>query len=137
MKGFLSRWLVLTFAVFVAANLRFVGISYDSWTALIVAALVLGLANTWVKPVLLLISLPLVIFSLGFFVWIINALLLYGVGHLVDGFHVGSFGSAMAGALVISVVNLLFGAKRAQVEVRRPAPPPRNPPPGDGPIIDI
>lgn len=139
MLSFLWRWLVLAFAVFIASNVRFLGIHYDSWTALLVASLLLGVANTFVRPLLMLISLPLIVFSLGVFVLIINAFLFYLVGHIVEGFHVASFWSALGGSIVVSLVSLFLGMhrpRRRTIVVQTPNPP-REPPPGKGPIIDV
>lgn len=129
------RWMVLCVAVFVAAHLSFLGITYAHWTDVLVAALVLSLVNAFVRPLLLLISLPLVVLSLGFFVLVINALLLYFVGSVVSGFHVPSFWSALGGSIIISLVSMLLGTNFKTKVVRRE--PPRNPPPGNGPVIDI
>lgn len=131
------RWAVLCIAVFVAAHLSFLGISYDHWTDVLVAALVLSVVNTFVRPVLLILTLPLVVLSFGLFVLVINALMLYWVGVLVRGFHVPTFAAALGGSLVISLLNLLLNAdvKKQRTVVRRESP--RQPPPGNGPVIDI
>ncbi|PAW77557.1 MAG: hypothetical protein B9S32_11220 [Verrucomicrobia bacterium Tous-C9LFEB] len=129
------RWMVLCVAVFVAAHLSFLGITYAHWTDVLVAALVLSMVNAFVRPLLLLITLPLVVFSLGLFVLVINALLLYFVGSVVEGFHVPGFWSALGGSIIISLVSMLLGANFKTKVVRRE--PPRNPPPGNGPVIDI
>jgi putative membrane protein len=136
-KDFFWRWVVLTISVFVAANIRFLGISYDNWTALLVVALLLGIANTVVKPVLMLISLPLIVLSFGIFVLVLNALLFYAVGSLVRGFHVAGFWSAVGGAIVVSLVSLFLGMGRGAIRTRRGYYGPRTPPPGRGPIIDV
>jgi putative membrane protein len=138
MRDFIWRWLILTISVFAAAQLRFLGISYDSWEALLGAALLLGVANAVVKPALMLISLPLIFLSLGVFMLFINAGLFYAVGKLVAGFHVPTFGSAFGGSIVVSLVGLLLGAHRPRrVTVEYLQRPPRRPPPGKGPIIDV
>ena len=134
-QKFFWRWVVLTVSVFVAANIRFLGIGYDNWPALLAAALLLGIANTVVKPVLMLIGLPLILLTFGLFVLVINALLFYAVGTLVRGFHVASFWSALGGSVVVSLVSLLAGVSRSTFQSRRP--PRRPPPPGVGPVIDI
>lgn len=130
------RWLVLCVAVFTAAHLPFLGITFDHWTDVLVATLLLSVFNTFVRPILVIVTLPLVVVSLGLFVLVINALLLYFVGSIVHGFHVPSFLSALGGALIISLVSLLLGSN---YKSSRPArrEPPRSPPPGDGPVIDI
>lgn len=143
MNGVFFRWVVLTLAVWVATALV-PGIRFDSWQSLVIAALVLGILNAFVKPLLLLVSLPLLMFTLGLFIIVINALLLLLTDKLVSGFHVSSFWSAVLGSLIISIVSLFFGAGRRNPPRRRPvmnepeAPrPQRGPPPGKGPIIDV
>lgn len=145
---FLQRWLVTTLAVLVAAHVV-KGISYDSAAGLFVASLLLGILNAFVRPVMLLLSLPILVYSLGLFVLFINAFLLYLVGHTVRGFHVEGFWAAFWGGLVISltslVVTLLTGTSRARFQFRRGSRPPstsgpfRRPPPDgpSGPIIDV
>ena len=137
MLGFLIRWVVMSVAVFVAANIRFLGISYDDGTSLAAAALVLGILNTFVRPLLLLFTLPWIVLSLGLLVLVINATLFYAVAWLVHGFHVTSFWSALGGSIVVSLISLLFGTTQRPVRPPRPAPFQRGPPPGQGPIIDV
>ena len=140
--NFLQRWVVTTLAVLVAAWM-IPGLSYDNASAVILASLFLGFLNAFVRPLLLLFSIPLLVFSLGLFVPILNALLLMLVDNLVKGFHVAGFWAAFWGGLVISVVsiviNLMLG-QGPQVQVRRGPRPPRNKdggPGGNGPIIDV
>lgn len=108
MKPFLVRWLVTAVAVGAAVLLS--GIRCDSVGALLVASLLLGIANAFVRPVLLLLSLPFIVFTLGFFILIINAALLALIGKLVPGLTVPGFWSALFGALIISVVSWLMSA---------------------------
>ena len=143
LKSFLQRWLVNTLAVLVAVKLVN-GISYDSNTDLLAATLVLGILNAFLRPLLMLLSLPLLIFTLGLFTLIINALLLYFVGNLVTGFHVVNFKSAFWGALVISTVsfavNTLTGSGNSRVHFHRGKPPEskrQDKDDGNGPVIDV
>lgn len=138
MKRFLQSWLVNTLAVLVAVYLV-PGIHYRTWLDLLVASLLLGILNALIRPILMLLSLPLLIFSLGLFTLVINALLLDFVGYLLrPAFSIQDFGTAFWGALVISLVSLLLnslsGTGRSRVHFER-----RRPPPGDGkgPVIDI
>lgn len=73
--------------------------------AALVAALVLGLVNTLVRPVLLLLTLPVTMLSLGLFIFVINGFMFWLVAKVVDGFHVDSFGYAILGALLYSVIS--------------------------------
>jgi putative membrane protein len=138
-RTFLQRWLVDTVAVMVAANVV-KGINYDSMTSLLVASLLLGVFNAILRPLLLLLSLPLVIFTLGLFTLVINALLLYFVGELVKSFHVADFGAAFLGALVISLVSIILnsvtGTGNSRIEFRRTRSR-SDRKDGDGPVIDI
>jgi putative membrane protein len=140
-KSFLQRWAANTLGVLIAANLVR-GIHYDSFLGLLLASLLLGILNAFVRPVMVLLALPLLIVTLGLFILVINALLLYFVGSVLKPFHVDSFGAALFGALIISLVSMLvnglFGTKQTRIEVshRRPPRPP-GPPGGGGPIIDV
>ena len=138
-KTFLQRWLVDTVAVMVAANVV-KGINYDSMTSLLVASLLLGVFNAILRPLLLLLSLPLVIFTLGLFTLVINALLLYFVGQLVKSFHVADFGAAFLGALIISLVSIVLnsvtGTGNSRIELRRTRSR-SDRKDGDGPVIDV
>lgn len=145
LKPFVQRWAINTLGVLVAANVV-AGIHYDTFVGLFMASLLLGILNAFVRPVMILLSLPLLIFTLGLFILVINAVLLYVVGGLLKSFHVDSFGAAFLGALIISIVSLmvnwLLGNSRANIRItrggRRGGPPGGGPPPGgQGPIIDV
>jgi putative membrane protein len=141
LKEFLQRWIIIMVAVLVATHIVR-GIHYDNWQGLLIATLVLGLLNAFLKPVLLFLSLPLVIVTFGLFTIVINALLLYMVGRLKD-FHVDSFKAAFWGALIISIVSLvlnsLTGSGSSRIEFRRGKPGPRSnkTDDGGGPVIDV
>jgi putative membrane protein len=109
MRHFVFRWMITTVAVMVAP--AFVsGIRYDTIGALLGAALLLGILNAFVRPVLLILSAPLIMVTLGFFILVINALMLRFVPSVVIGFHVESFGSAFWGALLISIISWILSA---------------------------
>lgn len=103
----LFRWLVTSLAVLVAANLV-PGVHVANLGAALTAAFVLGLLNLLVRPVLVLLTLPFTILTLGFFLLLINAGLFYFASSLVRGFEVESFGSAFFAALIISFVSWLM-----------------------------
>jgi len=107
MKPFLTRWMTTTVAVLAAAQLP--GIRYENWISLVLAALFLGIVNAVVRPLVLLLSLPLILLTFGFFILIVNALMLLFVSWIVPGFYVESFGNAFFGAIVISLVSWLLG----------------------------
>ena len=104
----LFRWLITTLAVWVAVELV-PGLAYDRWQALVLAALVLGILNSFVKPILAFISLPLIIITLGIFLVAINAALLKLTAWLVPGFTVADWLAAFAGSVIISIISFLFG----------------------------
>jgi putative membrane protein len=141
LKDFLFRWLNNTAAVFVATCI-IKGIRYDTIPGLIVAAFLLGILNAFLRPLLMLLSLPLMIFTLGLFTLVINAFLLYLVGSVVNTFHVDSFSAAFWGALIISLISLalnsLTGTGNSRIQVRRRGPPPdHRDGGGTGPVIDV
>ncbi|MCC6143390.1 MAG: phage holin family protein [Candidatus Hydrogenedentes bacterium] len=136
------RWIVLALAVWVAAAIV-PGIQYDDGQSLLVAALVLSVLNTFVKPALHVLSLPFIVMTLGLFLLVVNALVLMATAWLVPGFHVAGFWPAVGGSLVISVVSFFLGATNrregkiaiGRVDTGRPFR--RGPPPGKGDIIDV
>lgn len=107
MRHFLVRWLVTTIAVMVASSVIH-GIRYDNAQSLIGAALLLGILNAFLRPILLILSVPLILLTLGFFILVINGLMLLFVPGIVNGFHVDTFGSAFWGAIVISIVSWIL-----------------------------
>ena len=138
--SFLLGWLITTLAVLVATKLV-PGIHYDTRTDLLVATLLLVFLNSFVRPVMLVISLPLMIFTLGLFTFVINALLLMAVSYMIKGFVVEGFKAAFWGGLVISLTTLILnsvtgtGKSRVSFERKRNSPPP--PRDDDGPVIDV
>src|SRR5438132_6542277 len=108
MRSFVFRWLTTTVAVMAASVFHVV--RYDSVGSLIGAALLLGILNAFVRPVLLILSVPLILVTLGLFILVINALMLLWVPAFVPGFHVDSFGSAFWGAITIGIVSWLLSA---------------------------
>ena len=108
MKEFLIRWLVTTVAVAVAVKLT--GMQAEGWVALVAVALLLGIMNASVRPILMVLSIPFILVTLGFFILILNALMLWLSGGLVPGFAVNGFGNAFFGSIIISIVSWLFSA---------------------------
>src|SRR5437773_9323567 len=139
LKSFLQRWLINTVAVMVAAKVV-PGIECESLTGLLVASLLLGIFNALLRPLLWLLSLPLLILTLGLFTLVINALLLYFVGALVKPFVVADFGAAFWGSLIISfvslILNTLTGTGGTRVEFRG-GKRRSGRGDGDGPVIDV
>jgi putative membrane protein len=103
----LVRWLIMALGVTLATKLVN-GITCDSTQTLVVVVILLSFFNAILKPLLVLFTLPFIIFTLGLGVVVINALLFLFVGRLVEGFHVAGFWPALWGALVVSITNLLL-----------------------------
>jgi putative membrane protein len=108
-KQFVVRWAATTVAVMIAsAVIR--GIRYDTIGALIGASLLLGILNAFVRPFLLILSAPVILITLGLFIFVLNALLLLLVPSVVVGFHVAGFWTAFWGAIIISFVSWILSA---------------------------
>jgi len=118
----LLRWAVLALGVTLASHV-IPGIAYDTPRTLVVVVLLLSFFNAVLKPLLVLFTLPFILLTLGIGVWLINSLLFYFVGKLVDGFHVAGFGSAMLGALIVSLTNLFLSQMLRRAATPPPAPP--------------
>ena len=109
MKEFLIRWCITTLAV-MGASYLIPGISYDSPGILIGAALLLGIINAIIRPVLLLLSLPFIIITMGFFILVINALMLLFVSSMIHGFHVEGFWNALFAGIVIGLISWVLSS---------------------------
>jgi putative membrane protein len=102
---FVLRWAANAVALYVAAWLL-TGIDYgDSGWTLVVAAAVFTLVNMWLRPVVRLLSLPLIILTLGLFLFVVNVLMLYVTDWLVPDFEIETLGAGILGAIVVSLVN--------------------------------
>lgn len=104
---FLIHWIITSLSLW-AASYVFDGIKFASTGALIIAALLLGFANAIVRPVLIFLTLPLTFLTLGFFLLVINALMILLVSSLVRGFTVSGFWTAFFAAIFISVLSFLI-----------------------------
>lgn len=141
MKRFFQSWMINTLAVLVAVYVV-KGLRYQTPLDLVVASLILGVLNAVLRPVLMLLALPLLVFSLGLFTLVINAGLLYFVGNVMQPhFQIDSFRAAFWGALVISLVsvilNTLTGTGGSRMRLERKRSHHRDGPDGGGPIIDV
>lgn len=151
LKAFLKRWMIQTLAVLMAVYLV-KGIEFERPVDLAVASLLLGICYAFLRPILMLLSLPLLILTLGLFTFVINGAVLFVVGRLLEPhFRVASYSAAFRGALVISVIstvlNILTGTRSAgggsQFKVRwqvnrgrRPARPTAGDHGNDRPRVD-
>jgi putative membrane protein len=102
-------WLINTVAL-LAVSYLMSSVQVDSVGSALVAALVLGLANAIVRPILVLLTLPVTLLTLGLFIFVINGLLFLGVAHLVPGFHVAGLWPAILAAILFSLVSWLLSA---------------------------
>jgi putative membrane protein len=103
----LLRWSILALGVMLATKLG-IGIRCDSGSTLLVVVVLLSFFNAILKPLMVLFTLPFILLTLGLGMVVINALLFLLVARLVDGFYVASFWSAVGGAIVVSVTNLIL-----------------------------
>ena len=97
-------WLINSLALFAIPQLL-KSVQIDSFATALLAALVLGLVNTLIRPILFLLTLPVTFLTLGLFIFVINGLMFWAVADLVAGFQVDNFGAAILGALTYSVLS--------------------------------
>src|SRR5262245_40283176 len=117
----LVRWLLLAAALLLVTQI-YSGVSVSSFGAAMIAALVIGLFNTLLRPLLVLLTLPVTMLTLGLFLFVINALMFYFAAQVLDGLSVTGFGAALIGSLIYSACGLvidvalerMFGGVRAQ-----------------------
>lgn len=118
MNGLLIRWLILTVSIVICAYV-IDGIHVTGFLSAIVAAAFLGILNALLRPLLILLTLPLNILTLGLFTFVINAILLLMVSGVVTGLEIRGFWSALGGALIISLISWLllsFVSDKGRVE---------------------
>ncbi|UXH78180.1 phage holin family protein [Roseateles amylovorans] len=101
----LIRWLLLAAALLLVAHL-YPGVQVTSFTTALLAALVLGLFNTLLRPILVLLTLPVTLLTLGLFLFVINALLFWATASLLTGLTVTGFGAALIGSLIYSLCGM-------------------------------
>jgi putative membrane protein len=109
MKMILIRWLILTVAIMLTSYMM-EGIYVRGFASALSAAAILGILNAFLRPILVILTLPINILSLGLFTFIINALLLMMVSGVISGFMVKGFWSAVLGSLMISLVSWLLNS---------------------------
>ncbi|WP_066273555.1 phage holin family protein [Hydrogenophaga palleronii] len=106
---FLLHWAITAFALWVASHV-FKGMQFKSTGTLVVSALLLGLANAVVRPLLVVLTLPLTLITFGLFLLVINALMLLLVAKLVEGFKIDGFWTAFWASLFMALLSLVLGA---------------------------
>jgi putative membrane protein len=105
----LTRWFLLAAALLLVAHV-YSGVAVASFTSALIAALVLGLLNTLVRPLLVLLTLPVTMLTLGLFLFVINALMFWSAASLLDGFEVAGFAAALIGSLIYSACGMVIDA---------------------------
>ena len=103
----LAKWLLSAVALLFVASV-YSGVQVTSFTSALGAAFVIGLLNLFMRPVLVVLTLPVTLLTLGLFLFIINALLFWAAAWFLDGFGVRGFGAALLGSLIYSVLGLLI-----------------------------
>jgi putative membrane protein len=103
----LTRWLLLAGALLLVAYL-YPGVVVTSYGAALIAALVLGLLNTLLRPILVLLTLPVTVITLGLFLFVINALMFWAAASMLSGLTVTGFGAALIGSLLYSLCGMLI-----------------------------
>jgi putative membrane protein len=115
MTRLILKWALNSLALFIVIRL-IPGIHIDRLQDLLLATLVIGLLNVYLKPIIVILTLPVTLLTLGLFILVINGLIFYLAVLLVPGFHVTGFGSALVAALLYSlfsfVLNMVFGSKK-------------------------
>jgi putative membrane protein len=101
------RWLLLAAALLLVAHL-YPGVTVASFGAAMIAALVLGLLNTLVRPLLVLLTLPVTVVTLGLFLFVINALMFWSAAGVLSGFNVTGFGAALIGSIIYSLCGMVI-----------------------------
>ena len=115
----LVRWLLLAAALLLVAHL-FPGVMVQRFVSALIAALVLGLLNTLVRPLLVLLTLPVTFVTLGLFLFVINALMFWLAAGVLPGFNVAGFWAALGGSLVYSLCGMVIDAAVESVFNRSP-----------------
>ena len=105
---FLFRLLINVVAILIIAHIVPSLIRVDGFLAALVAAILLGIVNTIIRPILVILTFPLTLLSFGLFLLVINALMLWLVSALVSGFHVSGFWGALFGSILISIVSWIL-----------------------------
>jgi putative membrane protein len=108
------RWILLAAALLLVAHL-YSGVQVTSFTSAMIAALVLGLLNTLLRPLLVLLTLPVTLLTLGLFLFIINALMFYAAARLLDGLEVSGFAAALIGSLIYSLCGMVIDVAMERV----------------------
>ena len=112
------RWLLLAAALLLVAHF-YAGVQVVGFGTALIAALVIGLLNALLRPVLVLLTLPVTLLTLGLFLFVINALMFYAAASLLNGFGVTGFGAALIGSLLYSACSLVIDVAMEALFKRR------------------
>ena len=107
MKSLILHLVLTAIAILVVAQVVG-GVQVSGFGAALIGALILGFVNAFVRPVMILLTLPLTIVTLGLFLFVLNAFMLWLVAALVPGFQISGFGAALLGSLLLTVLNILI-----------------------------
>ena len=110
----LIRWLLLAAALLLVARI-YSGVVVTSFSSALIAAFVLGLFNTLLRPILVLLTLPVTVLTLGLFLFVINALMFFFAASVLNGFSVTGFGAALIGSVLYSLCGLVIDAAMERI----------------------
>lgn len=119
MRGFLARILITAFGLWVA-DVALDGVWFDGWPALMVAAMLLGFANAFVRPIIVVLTFPITLVTLGLFLLVINGAMILLVDRFMDSMHVEGLGTAIVASVIVGVTGWFangFVGNRGKVEV--------------------
>jgi putative membrane protein len=105
----LAKWLLNAVALLAVAHL-FSGVEVQSFGSALIAAFVIGLFNVVLRPVLVVLTLPVTVVTLGLFLFVINALMFWSAAGILEGFHVQGFGAALIGSLIYTVLGMVINS---------------------------
>lgn len=105
----LAKWLLSAAALLAVAHL-YSGVDVQSFGSALIAAFVIGLFNVFLRPVLVVLTLPVTVVTLGLFLFVINALMFWSAAGILDGFHVRGFGAALIGSLIYTVLGMVINS---------------------------
>ena len=114
----LVRWLLLAAALLLVAHL-YPGVAVRSFGSAMIAAFVIGLFNTLLRPILVLLTLPVTLLTLGLFLFVINALMFWAAANVLDGFAVAGFVAALIGSLIYSACSIVIDVAMERLFARR------------------
>ncbi len=101
------KWLLSAAALLAVAHF-YSGVEVKTFTSALIAAFVIGLMNTFIRPVLVVLTLPVTVLTLGLFMFVINALMFWAAAGLLDGFHVNGFAAALIGSVLYSLMGIVI-----------------------------